>query len=95
MVQLSGDLVEALDRHAARAGVSRSQVIRDAVEAFLASDRAATIDRQIVGGYIKTPQGGEFDVDEWGDLSAMMPTLTADQQKQLTAEERARGVEPW
>lgn len=95
MVQLNGDLVDALDRYATRKGVSRSHVIREAVEEFLGSDRAAAIDRQIVEGYTRTPQGGEFDVDDWGDLAAMMSALVADQQRQLTAEERAQGLEPW
>jgi hypothetical protein len=60
-----------------------------------ASDRAAAIDHQIVEGYTRMPQGGEYDADEWGDLAALMAALTRDQQRQLTADERDTGFEPW
>ncbi len=95
MVQLNEDLLELLDSRAARAGVSRSQLIREAIEEFLVADRAAAIDRAIVDGYTKMPQGGEFDVDEWGNLDLQMTTLMADQMKSLTAEEHDAGHEPW
>ena len=95
MVQLNEDLIELLDRRAALSGVSRSQVIRDALEAFLISDRAAAIDHQIVDGYTRLPQGGEYDADDWGDLAMLMTALTADQMRQLNMEEREAGFEPW
>jgi predicted transcriptional regulator len=95
MVQLNDDLIKLLDRRAASDGVSRSQVIREAIEAFLASDRAALIDRQIVKGYTQRPQGGEYDADDWGDLASLMTALTADQMRQLNTEEREAGFEPW
>lgn len=95
MVQLNEELLELLDSRAARAGVSRSQLIREAIEEFVAADRAAATDRAIVDGYTKKPQGGEFDVDDWGDLNLQMPTLMADQMKSLAAEEHDAGHEPW
>jgi predicted transcriptional regulator len=95
IVQLNEELLALLDERAARAGVSRSQLIREAIEAFLAADRAAAIDRAIVEGYRRMPQGGEYDVDEWGDLAALATTLTVDQMRQLEAEEREAGFERW
>lgn len=95
MVQLTEELIDLLDRRAARDGVSRSQVVRDAVEAYLASDRESRVDEQIVEGYRRMPQGGEFDVDEWGDLGAMVTGLAAESLRALDSEERAEGGEPW
>lgn len=95
MVQLNDDLLELLDSRAARTGVSRSQLIREAIEEFLSADRAAAVDRQIIEGYTQMPQGGEYDVDEWGDLGAQMTTLTADQMRSLNAEEQGARHEPW
>lgn len=95
MVQLNEQLLELLDRRAARAGVSRSQIIREAVEAFLASDREAELDRQIVDGYRRMPQGGEYDVGEWGDLDQFMSGLMVEQFKRLSDEEHDAGFDPW
>ncbi|HLR93709.1 MAG TPA: CopG family transcriptional regulator [Jiangellaceae bacterium] len=95
MVQLTEHLIELLDNRAARIGVSRSHVIREALEAFLASDREAVIDRQIVEGYERVPQGGEYDTDEWGDAGNLMTALTAQQLRALNEEEREAGFEPW
>jgi predicted transcriptional regulator len=69
MVQLTDDLIAMLDQRAAREGVSRSQVIREAIVAFFESDRSAAIDRQLVDGYTRMPQGGAYDADEWGDMA--------------------------
>jgi metal-responsive CopG/Arc/MetJ family transcriptional regulator len=57
LVQLSSELVAALDQRAASTGRSRSELIRMAIEAYLAADRAAAIDRQIVEGYSRLPPG--------------------------------------
>ena len=48
MVQLNDSLLERLDRRAAASGTSRSQLIRDAVEAYLAADRERALDAAIV-----------------------------------------------
>jgi predicted DNA-binding protein len=95
MVQLTDDLIERLDRRGAATGVSRSHLIREAVEAYLAADQAAETDRRIVEGYTRMPQGGEFDADAWGELGTMATALTADQMRRLNEEERAAGFEPW
>lgn len=95
MVQLTEELVAALDRRARRDGRSRSQVIREAVEVYLAGDREQEIDRRIVEGYARMPQGGEFDRDEWGDLGAFTTGLAAAMFGEMEADERAAGHEPW
>jgi predicted transcriptional regulator len=95
MVQLTDDLIAMLDQRAAQEGVSRSQVIREAIVAFFKSDRTAAIDRQIVDGYTRKPQGGEYDADEWGNVASLMAALTADQARSLEPEEREAGLPPW
>lgn len=95
MVQLTKEMVELLDRRAAAAGVSRSQLIREAIEAYLSADREAEIDRRITEGYARMPQGGEYDVDEWGDLGKMVTALAVESLRRLDEEERAAGLEPW
>jgi metal-responsive CopG/Arc/MetJ family transcriptional regulator len=95
MVQLTDDLIAMLDQRAAQEGVSRSQVIREAIVAFFESDRSAAIDRQLVDGYTRMPQGGAYDADEWGDMATLMTALTADQARSLAAEEREAELPPW
>jgi Arc/MetJ-type ribon-helix-helix transcriptional regulator len=71
MVQLPDSLIEELDGRAARDGVSRSQVIRDAVATYLddgAEERAALT----VAAYGKHPFG---EPDAWGDVSAWFEAL--------------------
>ena len=72
LVQFSDDLVERLDRYRARDGRSRSEVIREAVEQYLAADRESEIDRRLVDAYTRHPP-----VDVWGE----------DATKRLIAEE--------
>lgn len=67
LVQLSDGLVAALDERAGRLGVSRSQLIRAAIERYLAEGRDAEIDRAIVEGYERVPQ----DDDAWADAAAL------------------------
>jgi Arc/MetJ-type ribon-helix-helix transcriptional regulator len=56
LVQLSDELVAGLDARAGREGRSRSELIREAITEYLAADREAEIDRQIVDGYTRRPQ---------------------------------------
>jgi metal-responsive CopG/Arc/MetJ family transcriptional regulator len=57
LVQLTSELVEALDEYRVRTGAgSRSEVIREAIVRLLAEDRDAQIDRQIVEAYTRQPQ---------------------------------------
>jgi metal-responsive CopG/Arc/MetJ family transcriptional regulator len=65
LVQFSEELLERLDRYRAREGRTRSDVVREAVERYLAADREAEIDRLIVEGYRRRPPA-----DVWGDEAA-------------------------
>jgi metal-responsive CopG/Arc/MetJ family transcriptional regulator len=56
LVQLSDELLAQLDARAAREGRSRSELIREAVAGYLAADREAETDRQIVEAYTRQPQ---------------------------------------
>ena len=66
LVQLTDELVEALDRRAAREGVTRSKLVRDLLGAAVSTDEE--LDRTLLAGYQRTPQADA--VDEWGDLNA-------------------------
>jgi len=87
LVQLTDPLVERLDRRAAREGVSRSQVIRDAVEAYLHDDQEAEIARRFREGYERIPPGTP---DEWGDPDAFHAGLVRAREQ-----ERSAGDEAW
>jgi metal-responsive CopG/Arc/MetJ family transcriptional regulator len=67
LVQLNDELVALLDERAARTHRSRSQVIREAVEQYLAAERAAAIDRAIVEGYTRIPPD---EPDPWAEIAA-------------------------
>ncbi len=88
MVQLSDDLVIALDREAARRGTSRSDLIRSVLREFLAADHEAAITGQIVEGYARVPPATP---DEWGDLGEITDRATADLLHRLDAEDRHAG----
>jgi hypothetical protein len=66
LVQLTDRLLAALDERAARDGVSRSRLIREAVEAYLAAGRSAAVDRAIVDGYTRIPP----EDDPWAEAAA-------------------------
>lgn len=72
LVQLTDELIELLDARAAKQGVSRSRVIREAIEAHLRNEREEAIGRSIVEGYTRIPPGAP---DEWGDLEAWHDAL--------------------
>jgi Arc/MetJ-type ribon-helix-helix transcriptional regulator len=92
MVQLTDELVALLDREAARRGMSRSALIRAALEEFLSHDHEAAISQQIVDGYTRIPPAIP---DEWGDLAALTDQASVDLLQRLDAEERHQGREPW
>jgi metal-responsive CopG/Arc/MetJ family transcriptional regulator len=60
LVQMTSELLALLDQRAARDCRSRSELICEAVEQYLAEDRAASINRAIVEGYTRQPDD-EFD----------------------------------
>jgi metal-responsive CopG/Arc/MetJ family transcriptional regulator len=67
LVQLNDELLALLDERAARAKRSRSDLIREALEQYLAAERAAAIDRAIVEGYTRIPQE---EHDPWAATAA-------------------------
>ena len=67
LVQLTDELLDRLDAFRAREGRSRSEVIREAIERYLATDREAEIDRLIVEAYARQPAQ-----DVWGEQSAKL-----------------------
>jgi len=83
LVQLSDELVSLLDRQAHRRGVSRSHLIREAVERITHDD--AEIDRSIVEGYTRIPQ----------EPDPMAEFFWEETMRALDEEERKAGHEPW
>jgi Arc/MetJ-type ribon-helix-helix transcriptional regulator len=92
LVQLSDEQVAALDAVARRRHLSRSALIREAIDALLADDREAEIGRAIVEGYTRIPPGTP---DEWGDLEAQLDRNTTELLQRLDEEERQAGAETW
>lgn len=92
MVQLNDELLGLLDEEASRRGVSRSALIRGALEESLRGAREAKIAGEIVRGYQRIPPATP---DEWGDLETQSDEANADLLHRLDAEEKASGHEPW
>ncbi len=92
MVQLRDDLLDLLDREAQTRNMSRSALIREAVEQHLEGSQRAEIGRQIVAGYQRIPQG---EPDEWGSLADQADHGTVETMQRLDEEERAAGFGPW
>ncbi|MGI8750043.1 MAG: ribbon-helix-helix protein, CopG family [Thermoleophilaceae bacterium] len=92
MVQLSEELVGALDRAAVARNSSRSALIRELLWEALGRDREREIGAQIAEGYRRIPQG---EPDEWGDLSGAADHSHRETLRRLDAEERAAGYDPW
>jgi metal-responsive CopG/Arc/MetJ family transcriptional regulator len=63
LVQLTDRLLAALDQYAAKVGRNRSEVIRSAIEHYLAESLEDDIDRTIVAGYTKTPQESDAYIE--------------------------------
>lgn len=63
LVQLTDDLLAALDQRAAATGRSRSDLIREAIQDYLGEDDA---DRAIIAGYRRVPQ----ETDPWAEALA-------------------------
>lgn len=59
MVQLNQALLELLDARATRDGISRSQLIRDAVTSYLERDAQTAALQRVVDGYGRIPETDE------------------------------------
>ena len=92
IVQLNTELLALVDQEAARLGVSRSALVRSALEKFLDVDRERMISQAIVDGYTRIPPATP---DDWGDLEAMTDRAHADLSDRLDWEERREGHAPW
>ncbi len=92
IVQLNDRLLHLLDRHAARRGISRSALIRTALEDYLRRDQEAMVGEQIVEGYKRLPPARP---DEWGDLERLTDNASVDLLHRLDVEENAAGHEQW
>lgn len=55
LVQLDDRLLALLDQRSSSSGVSRSALIREAIEAYLAQDADAAADAAIIAGYERFP----------------------------------------
>lgn len=86
LVQLSDELVAALDAEAGRSGTSRSAVLRDAAVEFLKHRDREEISRQIVESYTRLPQSAT-DADEWGDLAAQQEASFLETSRMLDRED--------
>lgn len=69
LVQLNDHLVALLDERGVRERRSRSDLIREAIERFLADDAEAAVSRRIVEGYERTPQE-EDGLEGWARRGA-------------------------
>ncbi len=66
LVQVTDDLLAALDQRAAATGRSRSELIREAIEHHLRGVLTDEVDRRIVEGYRRIPQ----EADPWAEVLA-------------------------
>jgi hypothetical protein len=66
LVQLDDERLALLDERAARAGHSRSALIRAAIDEYLEAELDAQIDAAIVAGYEAQPQ----EADPWAQVAA-------------------------
>lgn len=89
LVQLTDELVAALDEQAARLGVSRSALIRQAIEAHLADELESRVTAALLDGYSRIPQGA---ADEWGDIAGQTRAATLSTLRRLDEEESAAGL---
>jgi Arc/MetJ-type ribon-helix-helix transcriptional regulator len=92
MVQLNDELLAVLDEEAARRGISRSALIRAALEEHLAATRHARVGEAIAAGYRRVPPATP---DGWGDLGEMAEQAARDTLTRLDEEERREGFDAW
>jgi len=73
LVQLSDELLHRLDDYRAREGRSRSEVVREAIEQYLAADREAETDRLLVEAYTRQPPETVWEEQAAKDMIAAEP----------------------
>ncbi len=71
LVQLTDSLVALLDERAVRERRSRSDLIREAIEAYLAEDAEAEVSRRMVEGYTRMPQAADDELEALAERSAL------------------------
>lgn len=78
MLQLRDDQLDRLDADAARAGVSRSKLVRDAVDALLDGRVDPDVAQQYREAYPAPTHGSDAwgDVDAWHDAAAKQRART-------------------
>jgi hypothetical protein len=89
LVQLSDELVRALDEISERRGMSRSALIRQLLERFIAGEDEAQKDRRLVEGYRRFPP---HEPDEWGDVQAWSEQAVAEDQPEEGWDESRRDL---
>ena len=72
--------------------MSRSAVIRTAVEEHLAASREQRISALLLAGYERIPP---TTPDEWGSVEEVADASARELMQRLDAEEREAGLEPW
>jgi hypothetical protein len=92
MVQLTEELVDVLDREAARRQLSRSALIREILHEHLAGAADARLSERIVAGYRRIPPATP---DGWADVDGLTDTSTRELLERLDAEEREGGRGTW
>ncbi len=81
-----------LDRQAEARGVSRSDIIREAIERHLKPELDAQISRQIIADDERIPQATP---DSWGNPADQIASGTRGMFHRLEEEERQNGQRPW
>lgn len=72
LIHLPPPTVEMLDRRASATGVSRAQVVRDAIAAYLQSDADQDLSDRVREAYTAQPLDAP---DEWGDLDTFLASV--------------------
>lgn len=72
LVQLTDELLKKLDEVADLKGVSRSALVRDAVERYVVAESEAEMDRRLVEAYTRLPDDNEFDALAEADLRDLL-----------------------
>ena len=78
LIHLPQTDIDALDRRAGSDGVSRSQIVRDAVAAYLDADSAAELDDRVRLAYERYPLETP---DEWGDMESFLAAVRAEKAR--------------